>query len=558
MRSVRGEGRFAPLLAWTCALALATAAAGVAADAPVCAEYKPKNQIHNLGQHTFATKSPVQDLAGLQAMFVQQGDEIRGLLEANGLGEIAGALAAEIAAGRVEERVLQQGEALNWMAYRPNRRGPAKLIAPACYAGKRAYPAFVVAVEVKEEPANPNAVCALEVTGDAEKKAIRASSAGSSAGATVTMKGPNGEQVVMPAGSSQWEGPWVKRYCADYEFAVAAPAPQVERRVRRYEFLIPKACGNLAFTGETHRMEKVEGKPCTKSVALARIEPPAPSIDVAVSPEYLRRGDTARYEAKGYWDREGECGIVDPLVVTANGPGLDARFTEESGDLVMPRMGLYDFEGTAKNAVGAAATDRVEVRVHPLWTVRVFGSHWDPESDWHFSQRRLANGGSERSHVRFENGFGLGLAAEYHLNQLLGFEGAVNWGKIDTDLRFGRDNQLDASDDTVTALSLSIGPNFHFYRRDRLNLYFGPFLAWTTVDGSDFTALGTDQRRRPTDEFGLGAQLGMDIPFGVMHPWGFHAGLRYIHYEPDLLRSPSRLEVDPNPLLAVFGVRYSF
>lgn len=558
MGSIRGQGRLGALLAGVCMLALATAAVGFAADAPVCVEYKPKNQIHSLGQRPFALKVPVQDVAGLQAMFVAQGDEIRGILEANGLGEIADALAGAVAAGQVEERTLERGEALNWMVYRPSRRGPAKLIAPACYAGKRAYPAFVVAVEVKEEPVNPDAICALEVTGDPEAKTVRASSAGSSAGATVTMKGPDGEQVVMPAGASEWQGPWVKRYCADYEFVVAAPAPQVERKVRRYDFVIPKACGNLAFAGESHRMETITGNPCTKSVELARIEPPAPSIDVAVGPDYIRRGETARYEAKGYWDREGECGIVDPLVVTAKGPKLDARFTEETGEVVMPRMGVYDFEGTAKNAVGASATDAVQVRVHPLWTVRGFLSHWDPESDWHFAQRRRANGSSEREHFRFENGWGLGLAAEYHINELFGFEGALNWGKIDTGYRYGLDNQLDSSDDTVTALTLSVGPNFHFFRRDRLNLYFGPFLAWTTMGESEFTALGSTLTRRSTDEFGLGAQLGLDIPFGVMHPWGFHAGLRYIHYEPDLLRTFEGIEVDPNPLLAVFGLRYSF
>ncbi|HSM51391.1 MAG TPA: hypothetical protein VLA75_08325, partial [Thermoanaerobaculia bacterium] len=161
MGSIRGQGRLGALLAGVCMLALATAAVGFAADAPVCVEYKPKNQIHSLGQRPFALKVPVQDVAGLQAMFVAQGDEIRGILEANGLGEIADALAGAVAAGQVEERTLERGEALNWMVYRPSRRGPAKLIAPACYAGKRAYPAFVVAVEVKEEPVNPDAICAL-------------------------------------------------------------------------------------------------------------------------------------------------------------------------------------------------------------------------------------------------------------------------------------------------------------------------------------------------------------------------------------------------------------
>lgn len=543
------------------ALTLALAAGAAAAERPVCQDYKAKNRIMRIGQHPFAKKAPVKNVAELQAMWTAQGDEIKSLLESQGLGQTAAPLAEAVAAGKVRDAELKSGDTLNWMAYRKRAKKPADLIMPACYAGKKTYPGYAMTVEIPQAVQIANAICRLDASGDVAAKTLKADASASSKGATVVMKGPGGEQtIISPDGPRTWEGPWVKRYCFDTEFVVNAPPPVTDRKIDVYDFMVPAACGNLSFAGQTIRTEQVKGEACTATFSVPRAVPPPPSITLAVEPAEIFRGQSVTYTATGHWDREAECGVVDPLVVTtARCSDPEAgRWTAETGSFTPAKAGSYTFSGTAKNEIGDATSTTTTVLVKPRWAIRGFLAAIKANSNSAWQRTNAGTTSEELSSLTVDDGWGIGASAEYRFSDLMGLEGALIFGELESKFRYSRFAGSDSDSDKMGMKALTFGPNFHLIRGSKADFYVGPFAAYMQMDDASFNVLGANRKRGYSNELGYGAQLGLDYGFGPCTPWALHFGLRYIDPKFDVDGGDGNPSITVTPLLFEAGFAYRF
>jgi len=539
----------------------AGAATGAAKPGPVCKDYSVHNRVSVLGGHPFAVKKPLKDVADLQALWQGQAAEIKSILEANGLGQLADQLAAAVAAGKVEMRDMAPGDTLNWMVYRTQKGQPAKLIKPVCFSAAKPYPAFLIPIEVFEGPEPVDAVCKMSASGDGATKTLSVDITGSTAGGHVTMKGPGGEQEIIAAGGSTYSGKWVKRYLADYEFTESVPGPKGKRTIHRYDFVVPVACGNVAFAGETTRVVDWEGKPCSKTEQVARLIPPDPSAQLAVTPQEVFRGQAVSYKVTGHWDTEHEGDVTDPLVVTANRCGGQEvlRSTNDSGSQTFPKIGPYTFHATAKNEIGKSAdATAVDILVKARWTLRGFGVYANPNSNSVFSSVTRPGGSTENTDFKFDSDWGLGVSGEYHFTDLIGLEGAAilaNFkGKFLLDESGTQANGSDKSQATI----LTVGPNFHFTPKAKVDFYAGVFLAYADIGSQSFNLLGTSQSRSFGSAVGPGALLGLDVPFGPCNPWGLHFGLRYVDPKIDVTGGPSKEKIKVTPWLGEFGFAFRF
>lgn len=557
MKLIRGKVGVAVAVLAT--LAMATAA--TAAERP-CKDYQAKNRIQRIGQHPFAKKAPVKDVAALQAMWVDQGAEIKTVLDSQGLGQVAAPLAEAVAAGKVRPAEMKTGDTLNWMAFRKGAKKPATLIAPACYAGKKTEPGYAVTVDIPQATQIANAICRLDAAGDVAAKTLKANAAGSSAGVSVTMKGPGGEQEIIKAGgATTWEGPWVKRYCFDTEFVVNAPPPVTERKIDVYDFMIPAACGNVAFAGQTIKSEMVKGEACTATFSVPRAVPPPPAITLAVEPTEIFRGQSVNYTATGHWDKEGECGVVDPLVIGVNrcADPEAARWTAETGSYTPEKAGQYTFAGTAKNEIGTAASTSATLRVKPRWAIRGFLGYMAVQSGSAWQDTFSGTANQELSSLSVGDGWGFGASAEYRFGDLLGLEGALILGELESDFELTTRVGSDSDSDKMGMMAFTFGPNFHLTKNNpKHDFYLGPFLAYMEMDDANFNLLGVSRSRGYSSEFGYGLTLGYDYSFGPCSPWALHLGARYIDPTHEVEGGDGDPDITVTPLLLEVGFAYRF
>lgn len=540
------------------ALAALVALPAVATAADVCADVDAKSRFHRLGSSPFAPSAPVSDLAELQQLFAERGDEIAALLAAQGVGDAAGPLAAAVAAGEVGEAELTSGQHLEWMAYR--KRGEAKLIVPACYAGKKAYDAYAISVEVPQEVDVPVATCRITGSGDPESRTISISVAGSSPGAVLTMKPSEGAAESLATGADgSWSGPWTKRYCQEVEFAVAAPGPTVEQTVDGYDFIVPEACGNLALAGRSSRTQQLVGANCRDTLTVERIPAPEPSAELDLSDVVVLRGRTLHYKIAGHWDVEGECGVTDPLVVAV----LDAdgkeiwRATDAEGTFEIPKMGQYTVSVITKNAIGESARAEQMVTVDPRWIVRGFAGRLMPASDT-VHQSRLVFDEEETSSVDLTDGSGFGLAVERRLGINWGVEIAGILGSLDAHWMVDRGALWEMGSDDPEFSILAIGPVYHFLQHRRADLYAGVFVADIGVDHADFVSENFSPVRRFGDDVSFGAQVGFDWGFADDSAWALHAGARYFDSKLEMRGEAGKDEFDFSPLFVEAGLAYRF
>ena len=194
------------------------------------------------------------------------------------------------------------------------------------------------------------------------------------------------------------------------------------------------------------------------------------------------------------------------------------------------KTGTYSVSAVAEGLGGpsqACTTNFEVVGPDSRWVWRLFPAFADGDAselqDFTVTDRRQ---------MSLDAGKGFGTSLEYLALPWLGLELAGIF--LDQDAHFVFD-EIDVwgmdSDSTLNTL-LTFGPNFHLTPNSKADLYVGPFIGYSFRDDLTFNDQGRTFEYDLDDEFGFGAQLGLDVP---VCPKGrcftFHSALRYLELE---------------------------
>lgn len=493
--------------AGSCALLLAAPLA--AADADLCRGH----WVRDLAGPLAVTREPMADVASLRQRLPELEASIRAVVARDPtLGPaVADALLAAIRDGsQIGERPMRRDEAVIWMAYQP-QPGRFDAISPACLRLERDYEAFEITVEVPDPASAAQAAqmptCSIAATRScaAEDRVFTVDLRGSSANAQVTLAIGGAPAAVTGGPGQTWTVADPGPYDRDATLTVrAAGGPVAARTARVLRFLMPKACGNLAYLGES--------APRTIAPASA---PTACEQSVVVS----------------------DCGLSASL----DAP-LGAAPTAQAG------------MDAAASPYGAASSGGAGFCAEGGWIVRPFFFGYFPTGDARQREIDLIWTGPARESFELGDGFGIGASLERRLGPVFGVEGAVMIGRGSSEYILDDGNVSDRDSYQVTFQALTLGVNFHLLDCGGADLYLGPFLGYGGFADpiywvSDHRFVADLDRR-----FLWGAQIGLDLPFGSDGPWGIHGGLRYMDLSQD--SDAGSLKVDP--LLVELGLFYRF
>jgi outer membrane protein W len=153
--------------------------------------------------------------------------------------------------------------------------------------------------------------------------------------------------------------------------------------------------------------------------------------------------------------------------------------------------------------------------------------------------------------VEADSTLGFGLIYEFRSSQRLGVEVGMLILPFDfNESAFGMTEKLG----DAIALPLILGLDIHLLgEKSRPDLYIGPLIAYTVWGNLEFSEIAGGGETELDDEFGFGAVLGLDVPFGSKG-WQFNAGLRYLSLS---AKDPSA-EIDVDPLMIEVGFGYQF
>jgi hypothetical protein len=187
------------------------------------------------------------------------------------------------------------------------------------------------------------------------------------------------------------------------------------------------------------------------------------------------------------------------------------------------------------------------------WIARPFLFAFKPTGD---EQRRdiVLPTGPAREKFSLDGGYGLGIAVEKRYGPVFGLEGAVMFGKGDSDYEINNGFAKESDSHETTFYAFTLGPNFHLLGCSGTDLYIGPFLGYGGFADPNYWAFDHHFQASFDGGFVWGAQIGLDVPFSGDGPWGFHAGVRYI----DLSQETDAGTITVDPLLVTLGLSYRF
>jgi outer membrane protein len=183
----------------------------------------------------------------------------------------------------------------------------------------------------------------------------------------------------------------------------------------------------------------------------------------------------------------------------------------------------------------------------------------DRPVDWTLWASMSDIGSNELGEFTVENddGFGLGLSANFFLSQRFSAELAVFALRSDADMTF---DQFEFELGEVDIIPVTLGLQFHFVRESRWDPYIGAGGAW--VSASDFESDDLDSLGIGAididDEFTWFANAGLGYRFGDQI--GLALDVRYIAYEPTTTSTVTGAseDFDLSPLMVSLGLRARF
>ncbi len=518
-----------------------------AAVGEVCDGYDKKQRITRMGGRSAFSKTPVASPAELKEQLDTHRAEVERLMAEKGLGHLTDALYSAIAGGDgLSERDLERGEVFKWMALR--KKGAATTAGPMCFAAKKTYGSYAVEV-TEEEMITAKAECALEVSGGAcAGDAFVVDTTGSSEGVKVKTKGPG-----APGKTPEAPG--------TYDFTATAQT-RGTKKITTHDFVIPKACLNLAYSGMTSK--EVEGAIDTCSES-ARVVVPDCSVSLAMSadPTEVRRKESVQVDVSGTYDQ------VQVVFKDKKGNAVEAQDAggnavselTGSGAVAFKKSGTYTLAATASRCndlpgkCRQSATAETTVTVKPGWTLRFFGLRLDPDDGTIRQSSIRSNGVSERSALSLDSGVGAGAGLEYHLTPRVGLEGSVLYVPLGSIFMFDLDDAWETDEDDVEMLAFVFGPNFHLTPDKKVDLYVGPFVGVVDLGSASYRVLGETHNRSLDADTVFGIQLGLDIPFGA-GDWAVHLGARFMDMTVEISEEAPEIAADPLALEVGFAYRF--
>ena len=180
----------------------------------------------------------------------------------------------------------------------------------------------------------------------------------------------------------------------------------------------------------------------------------------------------------------------------------------------------------------------------PLGTFRAFIDYAIPTAD------TTSTLFGEQVRVEAESTFGLGLFYELRGDRF-GIELGVMFQEYDFKIRGTEGSSMDAKLGKARVTPLVVGLDIHMLRPSaKADLYFAPLLTYNIWEDFKHTGGGTTGLE---NEWGVGAVLGIDVPFGSAG-WQFNGALRYLKMQAD-----DKVDaIDIHPLYIEAGVGYRF
>ncbi|MDH3378659.1 MAG: outer membrane beta-barrel protein [Gammaproteobacteria bacterium] len=366
------------------------------------------------------------------------------------------------------------------------------------------------------------------------------------------------EGTVTPGDSFQWMA-WRKRgkpastnpTCLagdqSYDtFEIEVPTDSGQN-ITTHSFTVPKICLNLAYNGsDTAAKPVAAAAPAPAPVA-------APNCAITVDPASAQVDMPIEVAVSGSW----QGGDIAVEVLDGTGVQVMTVAPPYPNTVTFSEPGTYTLRGTATNSAGASAICETQVVVDRVarWTLRPFLALLYPTGD-DFTESSTPGGVLRASNDSFDDGFGAGISAEYHFSDRLGLEAALILAGLDSEYMLDIGERWETDEDDVSFASLTIGPNFHLTPDHRADLYVGPFIGLVNLGSVSYNALGETRSRDFDNDFVLGAQIGIDVPFSQASLWNFHAGLLYMDLTAEDKLSNDKIDVDP--LIFTLGLARHF
>lgn len=155
--------------------------------------------------------------------------------------------------------------------------------------------------------------------------------------------------------------------------------------------------------------------------------------------------------------------------------------------------------------------------------------------------------------LELDEAFGYQGSFEFLLTDLIGIEPAISGAKHDVCVEEQGGQEYTLGDINVFMLGANV--NFHLLRRDRIDLYVGPTIAYAFW-GDLKTSMFPDNFPAE-DDFVFGANVGIDIPFGSGQ-WAFNAALTYLAADVTLEGNADEPDLGVDPIQIKAGLRYRF
>ncbi len=221
---------------------------------------------------------------------------------------------------------------------------------------------------------------------------------------------------------------------------------------------------------------------------------------------------------------------------------------KKSGEYTYTFQAESALEGQTDPCADAQALVPV-VREH-AWILRGYGASINGDDDVN------TDDGTDRAFLTLGKGAGFGLGLEYLFSDRWGVEGGILFGELDAEAFVDRGDLWAHAEDEVSFRPLMLGLNYHMTPGRKADFYIGPFVALVQYSSARFNLPFTQINTDYDDDFGVGLNLGVDIPFGSS-AWGFNGGVRYLQTTADEDGGLGRsLDIDPLILSAGVGVRF--
>lgn len=221
--------------------------------------------------------------------------------------------------------------------------------------------------------------------------------------------------------------------------------------------------------------------------------------------------------------------------------------------------------------IAAAAPAAAQSWSSSGWTIRGAGVWVDPD----FSFRDV-NGGAVIT-LEADDAIGLGASAEYRFNDRFGLELGLLWAEPEVELQiegldfgpfpFPLPIPLPPLPDSFVARGdlrftpLTAGLNYHLTPLQRVDVYFGPRIAYALYGDLELAAtlfgVSSTDGIPTDDELGYGAGIGVDVEFGDGR-WALHAAADRLDLDLTLGEGGGSASFDFDPTMVRAGLAYTF